>query len=629
MPARRLTCTLLLACALAACAPAAAPPLPTRVQLPTSAPTPDTAPRPLPFWTPVEGALADASAAAWTFSARAGDMVRLQAQGPVNLALRAPDGAALGAGTAFELRLPADGEYTVTVRLAGADTGRYQLGLAYTDRPDPASYTATPPLLVVGVPTPTPFFVELGTVIGPLAAGETVVGQFGGRAGEPHVYTFAGRAGQFISVQMARASGMVDPVLLLYDPAGAPLAMDDNGGGGADALLRSVPLRADGQYSVVATGKAQSGSYHLTLTAGDRPQPVTPTIIPRPSVTPAALVIAPTAAPAAPDSRLQDRAPVSAAIDQPGGFGRYSIAAAAGDFLTVGVSPADGSGLRPALELFGPDGERLAQVSAPRAGDEALLAMWPAAADGLYTALVTGLDNTTGAFTLSYGRGPAREEMARGSAAADTPYEGQLARRGLRDVWTLALNQGDVITAAASPTSAAALDPLLELVAPDGSVIASDDNGGGAPSALIQRAQAPAAGVYQLRVTAANAASVGPYRLIWRYIEAAATPTPDPPRYLLLAAADSVPQNAYRFYPFQGRAGQTVRLRAAAPTGSRLDPVAALLGPDGMVVAEGDDIPGSLDAEIIFTIPADGTYTVRVSGYLSGGPFELTVDVLL
>ena len=623
-------CILLIACALAACAPAAAPPLPTLVELPALTATPDAAPRPLPFWTPVEGALTGETAAAvWTFSAQGGDAVRLRALGPVNLALRAPDGAALGAGTEFGLRLPADGVYTVTVQLAGADAGRYQLGLAYTDRPDPASYTATPPLLVVGVPTATPFFAEQGTVIGALEAGASVEGRFSGRASVPHVYTFDGRAGQYISVELARTSGTVDPVLLLYDPAGAPLAVDDNAGGGGDALLRSVPLRADGRYSVVASGKAQPGGYRLTLTASSRPQPVTPTIVPRPSVTPFALVIAPTAAPAAPGSRLQDHAPVSAAIDRPGGFGRYSIAAAAGDFLTVGVAPADGSGLRPALELFGPDGVLLARDSAPRAGAEALVAMWPAASDGLYTVLVTGADDTAGAFTLSYGLGPSREEHARGSAAADTPYEGQLVRRGARDVWTLALNRGDVITAAASPTSAAALDPLLELVGPDGSVVASDDNSGGAPSALIQRATAPAAGIYQLRVAAANAASAGPYRLIWRYIEAAPTPTPDPPRYLLLSAADSVAPGAYHFFPFQGRAGQTVRLRAAAAPGSRLDPVVALLGPDGMVVAEGDDIPGSLDAEIIFTIPADGTYTARVSGYLSGGPFDLVVDVLL
>jgi hypothetical protein len=196
-------------------------------------------------------------------------------------------------------------------------------------------------------------------------------------------------------------------------------------------------------------------------------------------------------------------------------------------------------------------------------------------------------------------------------------------------VWTLALNQGDIITAAASPISADALDPLLEVVAPDGTIIASDDNSGGAPSALVQRAVAPAAGIYLLRVAAANAASAGPYRLIWRYVEAAPTPTPDPPRYLLLAVSDSVPPDAYRFYPFQGRAGQVVRVRVSAPPGSRLDPVAALLGPDGMVIAEADDILGSLDTEIILTIPADGTYTVRVSGYLSGGPFELLVDVLL
>lgn len=627
MPVRCTIC-LLTALLLAACSPPAAPPLPTLAQLPTLTPTSDPAPRPLAFWQPAQGALPDPAATAlWTFSAQAGDAVRLRARGPVNLALRAPDGAPLGAGTDFALRLPAAGPYTVVVQLAGADAGSYEIGLAYTDRPDPASFTATPLPVIVGVPTSTPFFEALGTLIGPLAAGQPVDGQFGGRSGEPHVYTYDGRAGQFISVHMERTSGTVDPVLRLYDAAGAPLAVDDNGGGGTAALLRSVRLPADGRYRIVAMGKAQSGGYRLALTAGDRPQPVTPTIVPRPSATLLARAIAPTAAPAAPGALLQDHAPVSAAVDRPGGFGRFTVAAVPGDFVTLGVTPAES--LRPKLELFGPDGDLLAQHVAPRAGAEALIAMWPAAAAGLYTVLVTGADGTTGAFTLAYGAGLSREEIARGAAAADTPYEGQIARPATREVWTLPLNRGDVISAAASPTSANALDPVLELVGPDGVVVASDDNSGGAPSALIQRAAAPAAGVYQLRVAAANAASVGPYRLIWRYVEAAPTPTPDPPRFLLMAISDDVPLNAYRFYPFQGRAGQTIRARVSAAPGSRLDPVAALLGPDGMVIVEVDDTPGSLDAEIVYTIPADGTYTVRVSGYLSGGPFSLVVDVLL
>ena len=45
--------------------------------------------------------------------------------------------------------------------------------------------------------------------------------------------------------------------------------------------------------------------------------------------------------------------------------------------------------------------------------------------------------------------------------------------------------------------------------------------------------------------------------------------------------------------------------------------------------ANADDSNGSPNAEMVVMLPTDGTYRVRVNGYLSAGTFTLTVDALV
>src|SRR5207302_4039060 len=47
--------------------------------------------------------------------------------------------------------------------------------------------------------------------------------------------------------------------------------------------------------------------------------------------------------------------------------------------------------------------------------------------------------------------------------------------------------------------------------------------------------------------------------------------------------------------------------------GSPLDVALAVLGPVGKELARNDDLPGTTDAGLAFTVPADGTYTLVVS----------------
>ena len=602
--------------------------LPTLAALPTIAPTPEPA-MALEFWQVADSTLDSPDAVGrWQFPANAGDPIRLGVLGTVSLSLLAPDGTVLGSGETVELTLPVNGLYTVEVRLTQGDPSGYRLSLGYADRPNPADFTATPPPVTVGIPTPTPVFADLGLFVADLENGAAQADTFLRGPVLPHVYTFTGKTGEYVTVRMARVSGTVDPTLRLYDPNGAALAVDHNSGGNRTALLRNIVLRADGQYSLQADGGGGPGDYEITLTSGAQPVPVTPTIVAPPTITPFRVPLGVTPALAVQDGLLEPYVPVLASLMRPGDVNRHMITGGEGEFVSINVRKLQAeSRLRPVIEVYSPAGDRIGTANArtSNAGGEALIQLLPIPEAGTYSIFVSAEDGDSGDYLISYGMGALTEGVTRGASTADTPYENQIARRGQRDSWDMLLNAGDVVTIAAGPLNNS-LDPVIELVAPDGTLVASDDNSGGYPNALLSEVSAPVSGLYQLYVSASGGNTVGPYRVVWRYNTVAPTPTYDPPRILLFTVEDDVPQGEYAFYPFQGAAGQQVRISVNAQAASGFDPVAALIGPDGRELAMGDDGPNSLNPQFSAALPADGTYQVRVNGYLSGGPFELVVE---
>lgn len=67
-------------------------------------------------------------------------------------------------------------------------------------------------------------------------------------------------------------------------------------------------------------------------------------------------------------------------------------------------------------------------------------------------------------------------------------------------------------------------------------------------------------------------------------------------------------------YTFDWKKGQVWSLTAEARRiGSPLDVTLAVLGPDGKELARNDDLPGTTDAGLEFTVPADGAYQIVVS----------------
>lgn len=582
------------------------------------------------IWESAKGHLNSADEAQpFQFVAVKGDAIRAHVwgAGSFRLRLQSATGTILAQDSnPIDATIPDDGIYTLLIQASAASD--YELSLIYTDRPNPAEYTATPQATAIVTPSATPpYYARLGTFIGGITNGQTPSGTFDAPEVQ-HVYTFEGQTGQYVTIKMERISGTVDPVVHVYSPSGDELASDDNSGGNRSALVRNLRLAEDGLYSVQAWGRGFAGSYQLSFTMGSAVIAVTPVFAD--TATPTAVVeevLLPTVAPAIAGQTLANHVPVLGAIERAGDFDRYPFPVTQGQLMTIGVRPD--ANFKAKLELFDPEGLLIATTvpADSNAGGDALIPALLATQSGTYTAFVTGEANSIGGYSIAFGVGFSHTEMRRGDTQSDQVYQGSIQRRGLGELWTLDLNQNDTISVITSAETGD-IDPVLELIAPDGALVAMDDNSGGERNAQITTALAPVGGRYHVRVTSANASGSGTYTLVWRIVSRSATPTPQAGTVMLLAFDDTVGANNYQYYLFYGQAGTQVEVRVAAQAGSQLDAVAALMEPDGTVIAQGDDEDAAINPRFTATLPVDGTYRVRVNGYLTSGTFTLTVKQL-
>jgi len=604
-----------------ACTPTAQA-LPTLAVLPTATQPPVV----LQPWQSASSTLTSANDTnLWQIAGRAGDQITVKAVSSspqtFTLMLITPAGSVLSQGPTLAATLPADSLYFVQVQ--GSQAGAYEIGFGYanaTPMPGPTMEQ------VVGVPTPTPPLAAPGVFIAEVTSGQDESNHLSADA-PLHLYTYRGHQGDLLNLRLQRISGPIDPLLALYSPSGDMIATDDNNGGGRSARLWNIPLPMDGLYTLQVSGHDAFGEYTLSLNQGLQAIPTD--VVMQPTSIPEHILITPTLG-APVGERLLDHAPALGTIGGKSGFARYSCAAQSGDTLTVAVLPTAGSGLRPALEVFDPDGQQIAAVKSTQVQFEG--GTWavnlPVTLSGAHQIIVTSESDTAGDFVIACGIGASYMDQVKGEAAASQQVSDALLRLGVRDVWLVRLGAGDIISAAVSPNSGL-IDPVLEIVAPDGTVIAKDDNGGGDRAAFVRVANIPLSGVYMLKVSDARGANKGTYTLIWRYINLAPTSTPLPQTITLMQMEDSVPPAEYRFFVFPGKAGQRIRIQVEPLPDSALDPVAVLLAPDGTELATGDDSAASMNPDFVVTLPADGTYSVRVNGYLSFGAFALRVAAIV
>lgn len=95
----------------------------------------------LNFWEEATGTLTSGTdVEQWRFVGQAGDAIILRAiaqSGDVTITLQTADGVTLAQGARLEITLPVTGIYIVLVQLTQEGISDYELGLGYTDRPNP------------------------------------------------------------------------------------------------------------------------------------------------------------------------------------------------------------------------------------------------------------------------------------------------------------------------------------------------------------------------------------------------------------------------------------------------------------------------------------------------------------
>lgn len=621
----RLLCLLIVL--FTACTPQPPPndaPLPTRAVMPTVMGE-------LRVLEPQMGEFLSAEQVdVWQFLGQAGEQARIRvvmnnALPELTLLLQ---GEVIARGNNLIVTLPTTDVYEVQVRLAQGNPTSYEIGLRYDEQVSPTEPTNTPVRQVVGVPTPTTAFSSLGTFIQQLNETTEISGVL--TSGSPRqIYTIAGEANEVLTFELRRIGGTLDPVLRFYSPEGDMLAMDDDSLGDVNARLLNVILPTTGLYSVQVTGKDFFGDYVLYFLRGG----ISPRTAQLPTLTPTLVptLATPELRPAPSDSRLVNHVPVLAEIDREGGFQRFSFTAQQGDVVTLKAEPVGGSALIPEIQVFNPDGLLLETLPSSRASiaglnGAAVVGALSIGQTGTFVLIITGENNTAGAYTIGYGRGGSMRDNYKGEPTENSTAGGNL-QVATRDLWRIPLQVGDAVSLAVSPNTPA-VDPVIELVTSEGVVAYRDDNSGANNAALIRLAEIRQPAVYFLRVYDANGTGTGDYTLLWRYVTLAATSTPRPNTVPILTVNGSVSDNQYQFYRFQGQVGQELRIQVEAADTSLLDPVMAVLDPQGAVIAEADDTIG-LNPQVDVTLAQTGTYSIRVNGYLSSGNFTLRASLVL
>ena len=172
------------------------------------------------------------------------------------------------------------------------------------------------------------------------------------------------------------------------------------------------------------------------------------------------------------------------------------------------------------------------------------------------------------------------------------------------------------------------LDPYLRVYDEAGVLLAEDDDGGGRLNSLAT-VQVTSAAVVTAEVGSFNDGSTGPYRLRVTATTADRLPPPDPRQVILTRIGEIDEAGTPVRYPFDGTAGRTIAISVAA-LDVQLDPVVALLDPDGVQIGRDDDgADRGRDSLLELRLATTGTHVAVVTPFSAGGrnvgQFRITI----
>lgn len=504
--------------------------------------------------------------------------------------------------------LPFDGVYTITAsrfgRENGTTEGAYTLSLSSGSAVQEPTQGATAPHATLPVEFEGLPRLRYGDVVGAaLDDGNSY-----------RAYVFEAAAGDVVILTMENYGGDLDPMILLLDAGLNTIAQHDDiveGENRNSRLEYTIPTA--GYYAVLATrfegeDGTTTGNYRLTFTSPNGSAPSQTS-----ELLPADLLL--------PGETVQGQL-----TDVMGAF--YTFYAGGGDAISLGFDAAGSLQDEALLVLMDAELNELAVAQDGELGYDIL-------EDGLYIILVTRQGGPIGTakgfyeLTLLGVDAAVIERMGvelepviepgstlpYGTVVAGTITDAQPVVR-----YYFVGQTGDRITARLNALEAT-LDPMVILLDPDGNELIRDDDSGGDLNAQIVSYVLTAEGEYTLLVTrpgAERGTSRGAYELTFTGIPVV-QPAGDVSDgamagALSLALGQTVngtitDEAAAQFYVFTGTAGQTVQVEMVRLT-EDLDTFIGLLDAGQALIASDDDGGDGQNSRLVYTIPADGVYTI-------------------
>jgi len=319
-------------------------------------------------------------------------------------------------------------------------------------------------------------------------------------------------------IQLTQTEGNGILTLDFFDPNGDVL-LSLSTGSGSFVITDSATLETSGDYQVVLTSDSSGIGYLISIVNTTPVDTPTAEVTATPSLSPTSSVptLAPTLTPIPPGARMRVNETIFATLSQPGSDNRYTFIGTAGDTLAIVVNPdpATLGAFDPYIELQAPDGEIVAENDNWRDGILDAYISYEFEVTGVYTIYVRSADNqSVGGYYLSLSNGFTVRDVEQGAATLDTPITQRLATYGARDVWTIDLKKGDVITIDAQAVDPNTFNIMVELVSPTGESWFDDDSGENT-NALLTDITAPVSGTYRIHIAGRNNAYTGDYRLQW------------------------------------------------------------------------------------------------------------------
>jgi sugar lactone lactonase YvrE/pimeloyl-ACP methyl ester carboxylesterase len=198
-------------------------------------------------------------------------------------------------------------------------------------------------------------------------------------------------------------------------------------------------------------------------------------------------------------------------------------------------------------------------------------------------------------------------------------------------LYSFTASSGDAIAASMSSTQ---VDAYLYLLGPTGSVVASNDDGGGGSNSRIQYTAA-SGGTYTIEATTYGSGSSGSFTLELSAgsggsvnCTTATISSGQTQNGALTSSCPSArrPGSYAKTYTFPANSGDSI---TASMSSSQFDSFMYLVGPSGQVVASNDDGGGDSNSRIQHTAASGGTYTIEATTYHRGqvGNFTLALTV--